>query len=159
MKKLISDGFLWWDGDTMEKAAERLQIVNNRTLTTWWRRCQEVTIEMCIALSEPICVDGAIVEIDESKFGKRKYLFCHIGSSIRLPKLCFCLIRKVQPWQATWWCLGIGQSWTWDRSLLHGLRCWSKGERSHPNTQTFHRCRYNYRLRLLKGLLQSFKLS
>lgn len=48
-----------------------LQFGNKATVPKWARKCREVAVQMCFGLSEPIGGPGVIVEIDESKFGKR----------------------------------------------------------------------------------------
>ena len=47
--------------------------VDRNTVTDWASFCREVCVEACVMASERIGGVGAIVEIDESKFGKRKY--------------------------------------------------------------------------------------
>lgn len=47
--------------------------VTGKTVTDWTSFCREVCMEVCLMSSEPIGGVGMIVEIDESKFGKRKY--------------------------------------------------------------------------------------
>ncbi len=49
-----------------------LKFGNRATVSKWSRKCREVAFQMCHVLSEPIGKPGIIVEIDESKFGKRE---------------------------------------------------------------------------------------
>lgn len=44
----------------------------NRTLVDWHSFCREVAIDTVMENSEKIGGKGVIVEIDESKFGKRR---------------------------------------------------------------------------------------
>ena len=47
--------------------------VSKVTVTDWSSFCREVCVEACVAGSERLGGVGKIVEIDESKFGKRKF--------------------------------------------------------------------------------------
>lgn len=47
--------------------------VSGPTVTDWKMFCREVCMDLCARNSVPIGGEGEIVEIDESKFGKRKY--------------------------------------------------------------------------------------
>ena len=44
----------------------------NKTLCDWGSFCREVAIDEVMKKSEQIGGEGVVVEIDESKFGKRK---------------------------------------------------------------------------------------
>ena len=50
-----------------------LQIGSDNTVVDWKNFCREVCVEYLFRSSEKIGGPGKIVEIDESKFGKRKY--------------------------------------------------------------------------------------
>ncbi|KAK3885599.1 hypothetical protein Pcinc_010191 [Petrolisthes cinctipes] len=47
--------------------------LSNKTICDWARFCREVLIEWSVKRQGKIGGKGMIVEIDESKFGKRKY--------------------------------------------------------------------------------------
>ena len=50
-----------------------LQLGSDHTLVDWKNFCREVCVEILEKNSEKIGGEGKIVEIDESKFGKRKF--------------------------------------------------------------------------------------
>lgn len=47
--------------------------VNKNTVTDWLQFCRDVCVEICSRTNETIGGPGTIVEIDEAKFGRRKY--------------------------------------------------------------------------------------
>ena len=47
--------------------------ISGRTAVDWYQFSREVTTEILLNRSEKLGGEGKIVEIDESKFGKRKY--------------------------------------------------------------------------------------
>ncbi len=53
---------------------------SDRTICDWASFCREMAIDQVFEKSEPIGGEGTIVEIDESKFGKRKItsIFIHV---------------------------------------------------------------------------------
>lgn len=63
---------MWWNGFSQQTIAATIKIENNKTLTNWFRKLRELAVQSTFVLSEPIGGPGKIVEIDESKFGKRK---------------------------------------------------------------------------------------
>jgi len=70
--------------DIMQKAPsnaiqKELQI-EEHTACDWFRFCREVVLDFIENKSEMIVGEGKVVEIDESKFGKRKY---HRGHSVK----------------------------------------------------------------------------
>ena len=52
---------------------EALRIGSCTTLVDWYSFAREVCLQIAISDNEQIGGDGVIVEIDESKFRKRKY--------------------------------------------------------------------------------------
>jgi transposase-like protein len=47
--------------------------ISNQTIVDWYNYCREVCVSILEKVSELIGGQGVVVEIDESKFGKRKY--------------------------------------------------------------------------------------
>jgi hypothetical protein len=55
---------------------QKLQI-EEHTACDWFHFCGEVVLDFIENNSEMIGGEGKVVEVDESKFGKRKYHRCH----------------------------------------------------------------------------------
>ena len=64
----------YWTYNTQQEVVEReLRIGSDHTLVDWYNFAREICITVLEAGSEVIGGPGCIVEIDESKFGKRKF--------------------------------------------------------------------------------------
>lgn len=63
---------LWADNVPLEFIIKTVRI-SSKTAVDWASFCREVVLDAMITRCEPIGGEGKIVEIDESKFGKRKY--------------------------------------------------------------------------------------
>lgn len=63
--------YYWWQGMSA-KFIEREVGLAHQTVVDWGSFCREVAIDVVFEHSEPIGGPGIVVEIDESKFGKRK---------------------------------------------------------------------------------------
>ena len=50
--------------------------IGTQTMQRWRKRCSKVAINLAFVNIEPIGGPGSIVEIDESKYGKRKLFSC-----------------------------------------------------------------------------------
>jgi hypothetical protein len=48
--------------------------ISKETMQRWRKRCSKVAVNLAFVNPEPIGGPGSIVEIDESKYGKRKLL-------------------------------------------------------------------------------------
>ena len=57
----------------MEIVIHELTIGGDHTIVDWYNFCLEVCLEVLERESEKMGGPGKVVEIDESKFGKRKY--------------------------------------------------------------------------------------
>lgn len=64
---------LWVDNVKLKTIGKQVGIKATHTLVDWSSFCREVVFDATITNMEPIGGVGKIVEIDESKFGKRKY--------------------------------------------------------------------------------------
>jgi len=62
--------------------------VSEKTIVDFYNFCREVCSIILEEYSEPIGEPGKVVEIDESKFGKRKY---NRGKRVGLSMVCGCL--------------------------------------------------------------------
>lgn len=62
-----------WSNKFSEKQVMRELQLANKTVIDWFNFCREVCTEILLGSTEQIGGEGKIVEIDESKFGKRKY--------------------------------------------------------------------------------------
>jgi hypothetical protein len=72
--------YLWWRRHTTVNTEVDLQISNHATIPGWFRRLRNVAVHVIYGFyNEMIGGEGAVVEIDESKFGKRK-LYSLIGN-------------------------------------------------------------------------------
>lgn len=63
----------WVQNVNLEFIGQQLDINSKATLTKWSRFCREVLLNALTLSKEKLGGIGKIVEIDESKFGKRKY--------------------------------------------------------------------------------------
>lgn len=63
--------YCWYENVPMEFVRTNFKF-SSHTIVNWASFCREVAIDEVIVHSEPIGGPGLIVEIDESKFGKRK---------------------------------------------------------------------------------------
>ncbi|GBN59181.1 hypothetical protein AVEN_88712-1 [Araneus ventricosus] len=64
--------YMWVNRMTKESIMNDLDLAS-QTVTDWMNFCREVCEDECLAFDGRIGGVGKIVEIDESKFGKRKY--------------------------------------------------------------------------------------
>jgi transposase-like protein len=71
--KILGFAHLWAEGTPLRIIKRQLDIGSDNTLVDWSSFCREIMFNFFIDNSEPLGGDGEIVEIDESKFGKRKY--------------------------------------------------------------------------------------
>lgn len=62
-----------WVTSTELQVIEQEMDISHATAVIWNAYCYEISTAYCTRQSEQIGGDGKIVEIDESKFGKRKY--------------------------------------------------------------------------------------
>lgn len=60
----------------------------NKTMCDWASFCREVAIDEVMKKSEQIGGPGIIVEIDESKFGKRNITFTIVSKDPKLKSTC-----------------------------------------------------------------------
>ncbi|CAC5426638.1 unnamed protein product [Mytilus coruscus] len=72
LEKILFITYFWIYKIDQEFVKHELSICN-QTIVDWYNYCREVCIEILKTDSEKIGGDSVIVEIDESKFGKRKY--------------------------------------------------------------------------------------
>ncbi|CAC5405116.1 unnamed protein product [Mytilus coruscus] len=72
LEKILFITYFWIYKIDQEFVKHELSICN-QTIVDWYNYCREVCIEILKIDSEKIGGDSVIVEIDESKFGKRKY--------------------------------------------------------------------------------------
>ena len=63
----------FWANRFREINARKEISCSNHTTVDWYNFCREVCVEIVAAERGQIGGPGKIVEIDESKFGKRKY--------------------------------------------------------------------------------------
>ena len=68
--------YLWLQGFSIDEIIHELKISRN-TAIEWTVFFREACFTMMLEYSEPIGENGIEVEIDESKFGKRKYYRGH----------------------------------------------------------------------------------
>lgn len=87
---------LWLQNASNAMIMHELNIGSSRTVVDWCNFCREVLYDHIIVKKQPIGGIGTIVEIDESKFGKRKYHRGHFvegqwifGGIERESKRCF----------------------------------------------------------------------
>ena len=64
---------LWIKNVPLCAIMEECEIRGKATMTDWASFCREVCFDKMVLNAEPIGGPGKVVEIDESKFGKRKY--------------------------------------------------------------------------------------
>ncbi|XP_076106327.1 uncharacterized protein LOC143074994 [Mytilus galloprovincialis] len=72
LEKILFITYFWIYKIDQEFVKHQLSICN-QTIVAWYNYCREVCIEILEIDSEKIGGENVIVEIDESKFGKRKY--------------------------------------------------------------------------------------
>ncbi|XP_076082558.1 uncharacterized protein LOC143053655 [Mytilus galloprovincialis] len=72
LEKILFITYFWIYKIDQEFVKHQLSICN-QTIVDWYNYCREVCIEILEIDSEKIGGENVIVEIDESKFGKRKY--------------------------------------------------------------------------------------
>ncbi len=71
--QIVKLTYLWVHKCSEEFTMRECGIVGEHTIVDWYSFCREVCVEVLQGESVPIGGPGEIVEIDESKFGKRKY--------------------------------------------------------------------------------------
>lgn len=64
---------LWLDNVSLKTIRKQCNIVGKATATDWASFCREVVFDIQVVKKAQVGGPGRIVEIDESKFGKRKY--------------------------------------------------------------------------------------
>lgn len=64
---------LWVQNVNLAFISQQLSIISDKTLVKWSRHCREVLLNGMIRNKEKLGGIGKYVEIDESKFGRRKY--------------------------------------------------------------------------------------
>ena len=60
----------WLNGQTREAIRESLGIKNHNSISAYFSKLQNMSVQLVDALLEPLGGVGKIVEIDESMFGK-----------------------------------------------------------------------------------------
>eukprot|EP00112_Aurelia_sp_Birch-Aquarium-sp1_P014725 Seg3191.4 transcript_id=Seg3191.4/GoldUCD/mRNA.D3Y31 product="putative transposase-like protein" pseudo=true protein_id=Seg3191.4/GoldUCD/D3Y31 len=73
LEKIIKLTYYWVYKYPEELVRHELSIASNHTTVDWYNFAREVCFEILEKVSQPIGGPGKTVEIDESKFGKRKY--------------------------------------------------------------------------------------
>ena len=68
--------YLWSQGFSIDEIIHKLKL-SKKTCIEWTVFFREACLTMMVEHSEPIGGNGIEVEIDESKFGKRKYYRGH----------------------------------------------------------------------------------
>lgn len=63
----------WWTTGIQLKEIMHQMSISSKTAVDWANFCREICDEIMMKKSSPIGVPGVRVQIDESKFGKRKY--------------------------------------------------------------------------------------
>lgn len=64
---------LWVDNCDLQLIEKIVRTISHKTAVDWSTFCREIVFDHMVTKSLPIGGVGKIVEIDESKFGKRKY--------------------------------------------------------------------------------------
>ncbi|GBN97962.1 hypothetical protein AVEN_245103-1 [Araneus ventricosus] len=72
MPEVLIFTYLWVKKTSNEWIVDEMN-VSESTVVDWNSFCREVCVDMIICGSEKLGGVGHVVEIDESKFGKRKY--------------------------------------------------------------------------------------
>ncbi len=70
---LLKLTFYWVNKCREDFVKTQLRLGSDHTLVDWYNFCREVCLEILVGENEQIGGPGVEVEIDESKFGKRKY--------------------------------------------------------------------------------------
>ena len=73
LAKILKLTYYWVYETKNFRAKFETEVGNGGTIVDWFNFCREVCTEILITDSEQIGGPNTIVEIDESKFGKRKY--------------------------------------------------------------------------------------
>lgn len=64
---------LWAERRTSLELIEKITRISHKAAVFWSKKCRELILDAIIKKSQPIGGENKIVEIDESKFGRRKY--------------------------------------------------------------------------------------
>ena len=72
LEQILCTTYFWIYKVDQEFVKHKLSI-SNQTIADWYNYCREVCVSILEKYSELIGGQGVVVEIDESKFGKRKY--------------------------------------------------------------------------------------
>ena len=73
LKQIVKLTYYWVYKFPQSFVEEDLSIGSCTTLVDWYSFARGVCLQIAISDNEQIGGDGVVVEIDESKFGKRKY--------------------------------------------------------------------------------------
>jgi hypothetical protein len=64
---------LWAERRTSLELIEKITRISHKAAVIWSKKCRKLILDAIIKKSQPIGGEDKIVEIDESKFGRRKY--------------------------------------------------------------------------------------
>ncbi|KFM76320.1 hypothetical protein X975_13764, partial [Stegodyphus mimosarum] len=73
MIEILMFSYLWVYEAGTNLIMNEVNVKSNKTVVDWRNFCREVCMDVCVKKSEMIGGPGMVVEVDESKFGKRKY--------------------------------------------------------------------------------------
>ena len=73
LETILKLTYYWVYKTPNEVITRELRIGSKHTVVDWRNFCRDVCIDICMRNSKKIGGPGRVVEIDESKFGKRKY--------------------------------------------------------------------------------------